>query len=121
MEGRTIGWLKADSEGYLCNEVDKTLRWGEKFCRQLQEKTEADKRADQKKETDKKPVVLKDVVYTEIYNKGKIEDWAEYMHKTATEDFVHRMSKDAQLLELAEEYITHDDALYKIIGKGEAK
>lgn len=123
MEDRTIGWLKADSEGYLYAEVDKTLKWGEEFCRQLQEKIELDQKAevDKKREADKKPMVLKDVVYTEIYNKRKIEYWADCMHKAVAKTFVYRISEEAELLELAEEYMTHDEMFYKLFGKGDAR
>ena len=62
--------------------------------------------------------MIKDVVYTEVYDKGKIEDWADYMHKVAAKTFMYMLLEDAELLELAEEYITHDDTLYRYIRKG---
>lgn len=114
MEGQTIGCLKADSEGYLCSMVDKTLQWGGEFCRKLQEEAELGKKV----KLQKKPVILKDVVYTEVYDKGKIEDWADYMHKVAAKTFMYMLLEDAELLELADEYITHDDTLYRYIRKG---
>ena len=53
-----------------------------------------------------------------MYDKGKIEDWADYMHKVAAKTFMYMLLEDAELLELAEEYITHDDTLYRYIRKG---
>lgn len=108
---RTVGELKDDSEIYLSNNVEQSLKWGDKFVRQLLAEINENGVS----------VRLKDIAYTASYDKGKIEDWADYMHKASTKAAMHVLLKDAELLELAKEYISRSDTLYKFIERGNSR
>ena len=57
---------------------------------------------------------LRDVVYTSEYDKDKIEDWAEYMHKVIMKDAYMRLCQDHELLELVKSYLSTEKVLQKI-------
>lgn len=108
---RTVGELKIDSENTLQNHVDNTLCWCDDFIRQLSEEVS------EKGNTD----LLMNIVYTDVYDKGKIEDWADYMHKASTKSAMNMVLKNPELLELAKEYISQKDVLFKFVERGECR
>ena len=61
---------------------------------------------------------LKDVIYTDVYGKGKIEDWSESMHKTIVKEAYKIAMNDPKLVESATEYISHRDKIYCLITGG---
>lgn len=111
IDNRTVGALGEDSEKTLCRKVKNDLRWGRDFIRQLNEIFEFDGGK----------IYLKDVVYTEAYGKGKIEDWADSMHKTARKDAAEMVQKEPELLNLAKEYVSKKDILYCFVKEEETR
>jgi len=110
MGKRTIGELKIDSETTLQSDIAEDLQWCNEFVSQLEEYTDIENTKKQ----------LKNIVYTSVYNKGKIEDWADYMHKAATKSAISYILKEPELLDLIKEYISQKDVLYNFVkgGKG---
>lgn len=108
MGNRDINSLKEDSEKYLQVNIDRKLCWCDGFACKLSETVTKNG----------KDEVLGKIVYTATYNKGKIEDWADNMHKVTTKKTMMLVVNDAELMELAEEYISNDDALYKLLERG---
>lgn len=111
MKGRSIYFLKDDSEDYLQKNVNKTLMWCKDFCEQLDCFTGDVNNAKR----------LGDVIYTLSFEKNKIEDWAEYMHKVSTKAAMLMILNDHELLEAAKEYISNDNTLYKLVKGGRSR
>lgn len=111
MGKRKVKQLKEDSESFIQQEVDRSLRWCREFVQQLLDEVLING----------KRLLLQEVVFIDGYSKEKIEDWADYMHKACTKKSMESILKDDSLLELAKEYISHNDTLYKLIGRGKAK
>lgn len=108
MGSRSINSLKEDSEKYLQEKIDRTLCWCDEFVCKLSEMITENGVCE----------MLGKIIYTATYNKGKIEDWADNMHKATTKASMQMVVKDKELLELAEEYISNNDALYKLLERG---
>lgn len=100
MGNGTVGALGDDSEKFLKENIKNSLRWGEEFCRLLMERAE-----------ENPSVLLRDVVYTEAYDRRKLEDWAEYMQKSVMRDAVEKLAADRSLLYLAKEYLSGSSML----------
>lgn len=107
MESKSIDDLKRDSEHTLQYHVDSGLAWGGEFIRQLNDELSVSGRT----------VRLGDVIYTEVYDKGKTEDWAESMHKTTIKAAIVLLTEDRELFDLAKEYATNDNVLNRFMGK----
>lgn len=108
---RKVEQLKSDSESYIQKEVDRSLRWCREFVQQLCDEVSING----------KSIILKELVFIDGYSKEKIEDWADYMHRACTKKSMEIILKDTCLLELAKEYISQSDTLYKLIGRGQAR
>ena len=104
---QSIDGLKEDSEHTLQRQVDSNLAWGAEFIRQLDEKLSVSGRTFR----------LGDVIYTEVYDKNKIEDWAESMHKATIKAAIALLAEDRELLDLAKEYATDNNVLSHFMGK----
>lgn len=104
MAERTVGRLTQDSERVIKNDIDHSMRWGQSYMSQL----------DQEIHVSGKNWRLRDVVYTSEYDKDKIEDWAEYMHKVIMKDAYMRLCQDHELLELVKSYLSTEKVLQKI-------
>ena len=111
MTGRTLYYLKNDSERYLQTNVSKQLTWCNSFLNQIDS---VDESIDNNKR-------LGDVLYTQHFNKGKIEDWAEYMHKVCTKVAMKLVIENSKLLETAKSYLSEDDVLYKLVKGGHSR
>ena len=101
MDVHSVGKLGVDSEKTLQTNVDRKLHWGDPFIIQLNDRIEISG----------KSMILKDVIYTDNYNKAKIEDWADSMHKTAVTGAKKLLIKNKNLLELIQEYFPDDRIL----------
>lgn len=108
---RKIKELKTDSEDFMSTNVDNTLKWCLYFNERLLEIVPELGKKEQ----------LKDIVYAEVYDKCKIEDWSEYMHKLCARKLFEAVYSDEKLSSLAEEYIGERDRLRKCVKKGKAK
>lgn len=108
MSDHTVLYLTDDSENFLQEEVAKQLKWSEDCRRQLEETA---KIKDQE-------IILKDLIYTSVYDKGQIEDWADYMHKKAVKTTISLVAKDCELQSLVREYISRGDGLYRLAEGG---
>ncbi len=109
MEGQSIDSLKGDSEHTLQRHVDSSLAWGAEFVRQLNGTLTVADRTSR----------LGDVIYTTVYDKGKIEDWADSMHKAAVKTAMALLAADSSLLDLAKEYAATNNVLSRFMRKGE--
>ena len=108
MKGKTVQKLGEKSEAEMRELIDQTLRWHENFWLQLEKTICA---GDEK-------TLLKDVIYTDVYGKNKIEDWSESMHRTVVKEVVKNVMKDSRLVESAVEYISDRDKIYCLIKGG---
>lgn len=104
---QSIDSLKGDSEHTLQRYVDSNLAWGAEFIRQLDEKLSISGRTFR----------LGDVIYTEVYDKNKIEDWAESMHKATIRAAIALFPKNKELFDLAKEYATDNNVLSRFMEK----
>lgn len=101
MGKQSVWGLTQDSEKTLKKDVDENLTWGSDYICQLYDEINVSGKYRR----------LKDVVYTSIYDKGKIEDWADYMHKATIKASSRLLLEDKDLLELVKEYIATDSIL----------
>lgn len=111
MSDHTVLYLTDHSEKLLQKEVAQHLKWSEDCRRQLEETVQI-----KDKET-----LLKDLVYTSAYDKGQVEDWADYMHKKAAQASISLVAKDCDLQNLVKEYISKDDGLYRFAEGGKLR
>lgn len=111
MRDKTIKTLGETSEKEMKKLISHTLSWCESFWNQLELPVYISS----------EKIVLKDVVYTSVYNKGKIEDWSESMHKTVVKATLKEALKDPKLVELATDYISERDKIYCLIKGGRDK
>ena len=109
MESQSLDSLKRDSEYSLQCNVDRRLAWGAEFIRQLDDELTISGKAFR----------LGDVIYTEVYDKAKIEDWAESMHKATIKAAIALLAADRGLLNLVKDYATDDNVLNRFLGKEE--
>lgn len=111
MKDKTINTLGERSESEMKQLISHTLSWCENFWTKL----------DQAVLIDAEKVILKDVVYTSVYDKGKIEDWSESMHKAVVKATLKEVLKDQKLVESATEYISDRDKIYCLVKGGKTK
>lgn len=111
MGSRTMWELKEDSENELQKNVDAYLRWCEEFICQMNEEFDMGGTT----------CILKDIVYTEAYTKGKIEDWADSMHKTTVKAAMHLLSENKELLRQVKDYVSQGDVLYRFFQGGKSR
>lgn len=111
MKDKTIQTLGEQSESEMKQLISHTLSWCKNFWTKL----------DQAVLIDSEKVILKDVVYTSVYDKGKIEDWSESMHKAVVKATLKEVLKDQKLVESATEYISDRDKIYCLIKGGKTK
>lgn len=108
MGDRTVLLLKEDSEQRLQREVQPDMAWGEPFVAQLEQKTETGK-------------LLRDVVYTALYGKNKIEDWADSMHKTTMRSAIGLIRSDRKLMRMVIDYAAGDRTLSRFMADGKER
>lgn len=111
MKDQTLKELGEKSETEMQELINQTLRWNEKFWYQL-ENTIC---------LDGGKVYLKDVIYTDVYNSKKIEDWSESMHRAVAKDIANELMKNQQFVESAVEYISDRDKIYCLFKGGRDK
>ena len=87
-----------------------SLQWSEHFWKQMQLEIYINSER----------MFLKDVVYTEVYDQRKIDDWSESMHKTVTELAHREIKKDKRLVDWAVDHIVESDKTYNLF-KAEIK
>lgn len=108
MKDKTIKILAETSEEEMKKLISHALSWCESFWNQLELPVHMSS----------EKTVLKDIVYTAVYNKRKIEDWSESMHKTVVQATLKEALKDPKLVELAADYISDRDKIYCLIKGG---
>ena len=72
-------------------------------------------------EKSEEEMLLKDVVYTEVYDQRRIDDWSESMHKTVTELAHREIKKDKRLANWAVDHIVESDKTYNLFKGGRKK
>lgn len=107
MGKQSVWGLAQDSEKTLQYDIDKDLAWGPDFMHQLNDEINVSG----------KNWRLKDIIYTAVYDKGKIEDWADYMHRATLKISTKLLLEDKDLLELVKAYALHDSILYHFLSK----
>ena len=108
MKDQTMQALGEKSEKEMQELISQALKWRETFWQQLGQTVYIN--------TEK--AILKDIVYTDVYSKGKIEDWSESMHKTIVKEAYKIAMNDPKLVESATEYISDRDKIYCLIKGG---
>ena len=103
---RSVAELTQESEKTLQNDIDKELAWGIYYIKQLDDEIDIQGEKCQ----------LRRVIYTRLYDKSKIEDWADYMHKVALRTSTKLLLEDQKLLELVKEYVSTDSFLQRFMG-----
>ena len=88
-----------------------SLRWSENFWNQM----------DLEIYVNSERKLLKDVVYTEVYDQRRIDDWSESMHKTVTELAHREIKKDKRLANWAVDHIVESDKTYNLFKGGRKK
>lgn len=108
MKGQTMQVLGEKSEKEMQELINQALKWQDTFWQQLEQTVYIN--------TEK--AVLKDIVYTDVYGKGKIEDWSESMHNTIVKEAYKIAMNDPKLVESATEYISDRDKIYCLVKGG---
>lgn len=106
----SVWMLTQASEKTLKASVDKELAWGPRYIAQLDDEViEKGNR-----------IRLRDVIYTSVYDKDKIEDWAESMHKATLKEACRTLQEDQELMGHVKEYASTERVLRKVVkDKGE--
>lgn len=107
MEDRSMDALKEESQHILQRTVDRSLAWGPKFLGQMEEPLRLPDHI----------LRLGDVIFTEVYNKNKIEDWAESMHEKTVTVASALIPEDRELCELIKAYAVSNTVLSRFLGK----
>lgn len=100
---QSVANLTHDSEKTIQKDINRDLMWGQGYMHQLDEDVSIMG----------KSIVLRDVIFTAVYDKGKIEDWADYMHKVTRKDAVKLIQSDKDLLDMVKAYVSSDSILKK--------
>lgn len=103
MGTQSVANLTHDSEKIIQKDITRDLAWGPGYMHQLDEDVSIMG----------KSIVLRDVIFTAVYDKGKIEDWADYMHKVTRKDAVKLIQSDKDLLDMVKAYVSSDSILKK--------
>ena len=111
MGDSTMWELKEDSEKELQKNVWADLRWCEEFICQMNEESDIGGTRG----------ILKNMVYTAVYTKGKVEDWADSMHKTTVKAVMHRLPENKELYSQLVDHISQRDILGCFIKGGKGK
>lgn len=104
MENKSIWQLTQESGKTIKKDVANNMKWGSRYMEQLDDEIQLSGSIWR----------VRDVIYTLAYNKNKIEDWAEYMHKVTLHIAYKRMLEDKELLELVKDYTT-DRVMQKVV------
>ena len=113
MQEKTMEILGEQSEEEMQEWLYDSLRWSENFWNQM----------DLEIYVNSERKLLKDVVYTEVYDQRRIDDWSESMHKTVTELAHREIKKDKRLANWAVDHIVESDKTYNLFkeeGKNDA-
>lgn len=111
MGNSTMWELKEDSEKELQKNVWDNLHWCEEFICQMNEESDMGNTH----------CILKNMVYTAVYTKGKIEDWADSMHKTTVKAVMRLLPENKELYGQVVEHISQGDVLGCFIKGGKRK
>lgn len=111
MHEQNIKSLKWDSEHTLQKHVSKRLFWGKDYVQQLEEEIDIDG----------KKILLKDVIYTDVYDKTKIDKWAYYLHEVIIMRAKDVILRNRDLMDVTRDYISKDDILYCFVREGESR
>ena len=111
MADHNVWYLTNDSEKLLREKVAAHLRWGSECRNQLNEYVVI---KEQK-------ILLKELIYTSVYDKGQVEDWADYLHKKVAVNSIKLVSEDRELQELVRSYVSKSDGLYRFAEGGKRK
>ena len=111
MQEKTMEILGEQSEEEMQDWLYDSLRWSENFWNQM----------DLEIYVNSERKLLKDVVYTEVYDQRRIDDWSESMHKTVTELAHREIKKDKRLANWAVDHIVESDKTYNLFKGGRKK
>lgn len=111
MQEKTMEILGEQSEEEMQEWLYDSLRWSENFWNQM----------DLEIYVNSERKLLKDVVYTEVYDQRRIDDWSESMHKTVTELAHREIKKDKRLANWAVDHIVESDKTYNLFKGGRKK
>ena len=111
MDHLSVRMLTQDSEQTLKECVDEKLEWGPRYVEQLGNEILVNE----------KRLCLGDVIYTSIYDKDKIEDWSDSMHRTVMKKAVKILVEDQTLLGLVTEYASTERVLRRFLKNKEEK
>lgn len=111
MGSSTMWELKEDSEQELQKNVWTALHWCEEFICQMNEESDMGSTHG----------ILKNMVYTAVYTKGKIEDWADSMHKTTVKAVMRQLPENRELYSEVVDHISQEDVLGCFIKGGKGK
>lgn len=103
MKDFTVLRLTQNSETVLKKDVCQDLAWSEESRSQLNDEIVFSSRS----------IPLARLVYTDAYNKDKIEDWAETMHKKTKKASIVKVSQDTALMELIKRCVSDESFLYR--------
>ena len=111
MQEKTMEILGEQSEEEMQELMYDSLQWSEHFWKQMQLEIYINSER----------MFLKDVVYTEVYDQRRIDDWSESMHKTVTELAHREIKKDKRLANWAVDHIVESDKTYNLFKGGRKK
>lgn len=111
IKGRTMQSLKDESEQTLLEELGKGFKWCDKFVQQMEAPATS---LGQK-------CCFKDIVYTQFYDRTKMEKWAEDMHRVVSQETSKLIKKDSELQAEIKKYNLERYQYIQILLKGGKK
>lgn len=101
----SVRTLTTDSEKTLQKDISADLVWGASYLQQLDDEINVVGKA----------TTLKNLIYTSVYDKGKIEDWADYMHTATLKEASKLISSNRDLLDLIKSYVSSERILQNFL------
>lgn len=111
MRNLSVGNLTDDSEKIMQEDIDSKLAWGPLYVGQLDDIIDATGRG----------TILRKIIYTDTYDKGKIEDWADSMHNTTVKVARKEIAENSELVDGIETYVSSESALMSLLSTKEGK
>ena len=111
MGNLSVGNLTNDSEKIMQEDINSELAWGPLYVGQL----------DDVIDTTGRGTFLRNIIYTDTYDKGKIEDWSDSMHKTTVRAARKEIAKNPDLVDGVETYVSSESVLMNLLSTKEGK
>ena len=111
MEGKTVYELKVEAERLFQKRLFMDVSFGDAFLEQLNTSICVGDNA----------TLIRDIMYTNIYDEDKIEHWSDDLHRIVIRDTYKRLKEEEEFLGIADRYLKSRNKYCTLIGKKYSK